>query len=347
MDSPKIGSSALTRILLVDDFEPFRKSVRCLIRQTTESVVLYEVSDGLVAVQKAEELRPNLILLDIGLPSLNGIEVARQIRDLAPESKIIFVTTESSPEFVREALNLGAHGYVVKSRITSDLLAAAEAVLQGGQFVSPGLVGNNRTDATDTRVLPFFIPADSTYAGTERRKVPRNHAVQFYSDDSSFLVALTHFVKSALEAGNSVIVVATESHRDSVLRRLQPLGVDIGAAIEQGRYVSLDAAAVLSTFMVNDLPDPVRFLEVAGNRIMAAAKAAKGKPPRVAVCGECDPPLWTLAKGEAAIRMEQLWNEIAKTYDVDILCGYPLGRFHGTQSRHLFQRICAEHSAVL
>jgi hypothetical protein len=120
----------------------------------------------------------------------------------------------------------------------------------------------------------------------------------------------------------------------------------MGAAIEQGRYIALDAAGALSTFMVNDLPDPVRFFQVAGNLIMAAAKAVKGEHPRVAVCGECDPPLWTLGTGEAAIRMEQLWNEVAKTYDVDILCGYPLGSFHGAQDSHIFQRICAEHSAV-
>jgi hypothetical protein len=64
------------------------------------------------------------------------------------------------------------------------------------------------------------------------------------------------------------------------------------------------------------------------------------------VCGECDPPLWTLGNGEAAIRLEKLWNEIAKTHDVDILCGYPLGGFHSVSSSQIFQRICAEHSAV-
>ena len=80
----------------------------------------------------------------------------------------------------------------------------------------------------------------------------------------------------------------------------------------QGRYISLDAADMLSTFMVNDLPDSARFLEAAANLITAAAKAAKGEHPRVAVCGECEPPLWALGKGEAAIRLEQLWNEIAE-----------------------------------
>jgi DNA-binding NarL/FixJ family response regulator len=98
--------------------------------------IVGEVSDGLEAVRRAEELKPDLILLDIGLPTLNGIEAARQIRSLAPESKIIFLTQESSADVVEEALSLGAWGYVMKARARSDLLPAVEAVLLGKHFVS-------------------------------------------------------------------------------------------------------------------------------------------------------------------------------------------------------------------
>jgi MEDS: MEthanogen/methylotroph, DcmR Sensory domain len=122
--------------------------------------------------------------------------------------------------------------------------------------------------------------------------------------------------------------------------------LDIGAAIEQERYISLDAADTLSTFMINDQPDPVRFLKVVGNLVMAAAKAAKGERPHVAACGECGPLLWEQGNAEAAIRLEHLWDEIAKSYEVDVLCGYSLGRFQGGMGSHIFARICAEHSAV-
>ena len=98
--------------------------------------VVCELSDGLAAVQKAEELKPDLILLDIGLPGLNGIEAGRQIRKLVPSAKIIFLTQESSEDVVQEALSLGALGYVVKTRAGSDLLAAVETVLEGKQYVS-------------------------------------------------------------------------------------------------------------------------------------------------------------------------------------------------------------------
>ena len=96
------------------------------------------VSNGLEAVQKAQELKPDLILMDIGLPGLNGMEAARRIRTLAPNSKIIFLTQESSPELVREAVSLGASGYVFKSKAETDLLIAVDSVLQGKQFFDDG-----------------------------------------------------------------------------------------------------------------------------------------------------------------------------------------------------------------
>ncbi len=96
-------------------------------------------SDGFEAVRKAEELKPDLILLDIGLPNLNGIEVARQVRKLVPRSKIIFLTQEFSADVVQLALSLGADGYVFKINAENDLLAAVEAVISGKQFVSQRL----------------------------------------------------------------------------------------------------------------------------------------------------------------------------------------------------------------
>jgi|SRR5271155_23543 len=129
-------SPSTVRVLVVDDYEPFRRLVCSMLGERPALQIVGEASDGLEAVRQAEELKPDLILLDIGLPTLNGIEAARQIRSLAPESKIIFLTQESSADVVREALSLGAWGYVVKARAGSDLLPAVEAVLLGKQFIS-------------------------------------------------------------------------------------------------------------------------------------------------------------------------------------------------------------------
>ncbi len=133
----KVGAGVPpVRVLVVEDFEPFRRFICSTLERKRDLEVICEVSDGLIAVQKAEELQPDLILLDIGLPTVNGMEAARQIRKVVPEAKILFVSQESSPDVVQEALSLGARGYIVKTSAGSDLSSAVDAVLLEKQFVS-------------------------------------------------------------------------------------------------------------------------------------------------------------------------------------------------------------------
>jgi DNA-binding NarL/FixJ family response regulator len=130
------------RILVVEDYEPFRRFVSSMLRQQPSLHIVGEVQDGLQAVRQAEALQPDLILLDIGLPGLNGIEAARKIRDIAPSAKIVFLTQESASDVVEEAFALGAQGYVLKAQAGSELLAALEAVSLGLRFASHGLDGH-------------------------------------------------------------------------------------------------------------------------------------------------------------------------------------------------------------
>jgi hypothetical protein len=109
----------------------------------------------------------------------------------------------------------------------------------------------------------------------------------------------------------------------------------------------LDVEEMLSKFMVNDLPDQVRFLKLAGDVLAAAAKAAKGEHPRVAACGECSPTLWAQGKADAAIQVEHLCDEIARKRGVDVLCGYVLNSRERETENDFYQRVCAEHSTVL
>jgi len=137
------------RVLVVEDYEPFQRFVTSMLEALPELQIVCKVSDGLEAVQKAEELQPDLILLDIGLPSLNGIEVARQIRKLSPESKILFVSQESSADVVRGALGTGAQGFVVKSDARRELLEGVNAVLRGERFVSNRFSGDEFIEDSD------------------------------------------------------------------------------------------------------------------------------------------------------------------------------------------------------
>ena len=153
MEREKDLERSTIRVLVVDDYEPFRRFVCKTLDKRPDTQVVGEVSDGLDAIRKAEELQPDLIVLDIGLPALNGIEAARRIRKLCPVCKILFLSQESSIELAQEALKLGASGYIVKTHAGSELSAAVEAVCQGRLFVSKGLLTHNRADATDTQAL--------------------------------------------------------------------------------------------------------------------------------------------------------------------------------------------------
>lgn len=143
LDCPNIstqqGSVLMSiRILLVDDFEPWCRIVCSIVQVDLEMQVICEVSDGLSAVQKAKELKPDLILLDIGLPKLNGIDAARKIRKLAPKSRILFLSQETSADVAREALKIGA-GFVVKADAYRELLPAINTIILGRQFLSSRL----------------------------------------------------------------------------------------------------------------------------------------------------------------------------------------------------------------
>jgi CheY-like chemotaxis protein len=181
-----------------------------------------EAVDGPEAIQKAEELKPDLIVLDIGLPKLNGIEAARRIRQLSPSSKIIFLSQNNDLDVVRAALSTGAQGYVCKTDAGRALLPAADAALRGRQFVSSSIRGFESTN-------------------TSGEKAPHRHEVLFYSDDTVLLDGFTRFIAAALKAGDAAIVVATESHRDSFLQRLQAGGVDTDGAFQHGTYIQLDS----------------------------------------------------------------------------------------------------------
>ncbi len=315
------------RILIADDYEGWRRQARLLFQARPEWQLIAEASDGSEAIQKAGELKPDLIVLDIGLPKLNGIEAARQIRQLSPSSKIVFLSQNNDRDIVGAALSTGALGYVHKTDGQSELLAAVDAVLRGKQYLSSSLKGYEFTD-------------------TSSEKAPYRHEVLFYSDDTVFLDGFTRFIAAALKSGNAAIVLATNSHRDSLLQKLKIERVDIDIAIQRGTYISLDAADTLSSIMVNGLPDSARFFESVSGLIEAACKVAKARHPRVAFCGERVGLLWAEGMTDAAIRLEQLCNDLGKSHEVDILCAYPLSSFRGEEDEQQLKSICKEHSAV-
>ena len=127
------------RVLVADDYEPLRRFVSSTLEKLPQLKLVGEASDGLEALQKAQELQPEMIVLDINLPKLNGFEVARRVREHIPQLKIIFFSEDRSFDVAEDALRLGACGYIVKSDAGRELVPALEAVVRGKQFVSSSL----------------------------------------------------------------------------------------------------------------------------------------------------------------------------------------------------------------
>lgn len=248
----------VVRVLVVDDYQPWLRFIRSMLHEAREFHVIGEASDGAEAVEKAAQLEPDLILLDIGLPTLNGIEAARRIREHRPDTTILFVSEQRSQDVVGEAMSTGS-GYVLKSRAPRELFPAIKTVIEGGRFVSTCLYGQNRTD-------PKGEPALSAAKTVENR-----HEVNCYPDQSSLVDSFARFLGKALGNGSAIVVLASESHRVGILQRLKSEGVNLAAAIEQERYFPLDSLDGAHTF------------QFAADLATGAVKAARERNLPVAV----------------------------------------------------------------
>jgi DNA-binding NarL/FixJ family response regulator len=323
------------RALVVDDHDPWCRHVCSVLKTQPGLQVIGEVSDGLEAVQKAQEVQPDLILLDIGLPTLNGIEAARRIRELSPQSKILFITQETSADVVQVALATGARGYVVKTDAGGELLTALEAVLQGEMYVS-------------TRFAERGLTAVSDPAGFPLRSVrEQGHVVQFYTDDAVLLDGLGALLGATLDADESVVAVMTKLHRTGLEKRLIAQGIDTCEAMKNGRLAIFDADQALGQFMDAVGPSRERFLLQFGNIVRRAEAASLVKSRPVVVFGEMVAVLWAQKKYDAAIRLEELWNELSLTCSFYLCCAYPASGFGGTPRGGPYAAICARHSEVV
>jgi DNA-binding NarL/FixJ family response regulator len=318
------------RVLVVEDHEWWRRYISSALEQASQWEIVGAVSDGIEAVQKARDLKPDVILLDVGLPSLDGIQAARRMLAHDPSSRILFVSEQQSLDIAEVALGTGARGYIVKSDVGRELLPAMEAVVEGERFVSGKLAGRGFETTIDGRVA---------------REI-QCHEAGFYSDESSVLDAYARFAEAALDAGNGLLMVVASSRRDQLYQRLQARGIDIDHTIKERRCLWRDVPAALSSFMVDGRVDEARFWNAASALIMEAARASKRDPPRVSVCGDGAATLLQDGLTDAAIRLEQLWDDVARTFNVDIFCPYSCQSLRCDDESPIFRDLRASHSAV-
>jgi PAS domain S-box-containing protein len=192
-------------------------------------------------------------------------------------------------------------------------------------------------------------PEDDLSSSEISSSFPREHihTVQFYGDDGVLLHELNNYIGSALTGGSSSVIIATAGHIDNLSLKLKGQGIDLAKAAAESRYIALDATDVLSRFMVNGRPKPLRFSEVIGGVIARAAGASRAENRRVVAFGEMVALLWAEGNVEGAIQVEKLWNELAKMYSFALHCAYPMQGFCKQEMADSLLNICAEHTGIV
>jgi CheY-like chemotaxis protein len=292
--------------------------------------VIGAASDGREAVHQIEKLKPDLILMDIGLPGINGIEAARQVIARDPSSRILFVSEHQSPDIVQEALGCGARGYITKSDAGRELLPAIDAIVRGQWFMSARLGGRRFDTATDV----------------DAARELRRHEAGIYSDEALLLDDYARFSEAALRTGITLIAILPESRRNSLHQRLRARAVDVDGALRNGTHFVLEVPAVASRFIVDGRLDEARFWQATSTLVLQAAGTTAEKRPCAAVCGDGAATLLREGKVEAAMALERLWDDVARTFDVDVFCPYLADDLRCDGDNPVFQSICAAHSAV-
>jgi|SRR5665213_455784 len=199
---------------------------------------------------------------------------------------------------------------------------------------------------SESSLVEKALTQELTRIAGQGSKTASTHEAQFYLQDQVLLNHLVPFIAAALKRGDPAVIVATKAHQDALIRRLSVEGLDMEAASNEGRYVTVDAAGTLSIFMVNGMPESSRFFRIVSGMIEEALKTAKTAQPRLAVFGEWVSVLCEKGQADAAIRLEELGNQLAAKYDLDLLCGYEMSSMNGEEHRAEFQSICDEHSDI-
>jgi len=313
-----IATPARPRVLLADDHIEFRELVSRLLAPAFDIVAT--AADGRQALDLARRLRPDVVVLDVAMPECNGFQTLEQLRRDGLETRAVFLTMHSDDEFVAAAINGGAHGYVLKSRMHLDLIRAIDHALAGRLFV-PSLASL------------------STIAGSR-------HAVQFHADESHFLDEVSELVGATLRSGEQVMLLTGEATRIGVAQRLQARQIDLAVLAEREQYVAADSALALSQVMHDGRPDRKRLAEIVHGLDRLRLAVSNGPRGRLTIFGDMAVSLCRNGNFEAALDLERIWNELTRTLPFFTVCLYSIDCFEHSQGRNLLSNVCAEHSAV-
>jgi CheY-like chemotaxis protein len=305
------------RVLVADDYPQVLESVSGLLSKDFD--VVATATHGLQAVDLALRLQPDVVVLDVAMPKFDGFQTAQALRQQGSRARIVFLTMHRTDEYVSAAMSAGGHGYVLKSRIYSDLASAIEHAFEGRRFVP-------------------FLTSLSTLVGGQ-------HTVQFHMNDRFFLDEVSRFVGSALRAGEPVVVVADEATRDGLAHRLHAQELDLGRLASRGQFVAHDSAKAVSRAMHGGYPDRDVLTEMIDDLERSRVASANRPDCRLNIVGDMNVSLCRNGDIEAAIEVERIWDDLTSGLPFFTVCSYPVDCFERVGAE-LFGRVCAEHGAV-
>jgi DNA-binding NarL/FixJ family response regulator len=319
-------SLAPLRVIVIDDHQTWVQQVSAMIENTGTWHVVGTAADGAEGCALADSLTADLILLDIELPKLNGIETATRILAANPSARILFLSGHSSWDVIEAALLTGARGYLLKNFAGPELVPAMAAIAAGRRFLSAAAGGR------------------AFNAGSDRHELHSHHA-GVYATDASLEGDYEAFAAAALMTGKAVLAAMHPDRQQEVQRRLKQRGIDIDRAIAEDRYMPLNVAEALPLMMADGLPDASLMWAIIVPLLARAARATRSNAPVLAAFGDCAQTLWNAGEPSAAILLEQYWDEIAKTVNLDLLCGYTLRGFEA-EDEDTRELLGAMHTAV-
>ena len=309
---------AKPRVLLADNHEHVLEIVAGLLAADFE--IVGAVPDGRQALNLSLKLDPDIVVLDIGMPELDGFQTLRELRRAGSRAKVVLLTLHHSDAYVVEAIGSGAQGYVLKTRIHSDLISAIDHVLDGR----------------------LFMPSLTALYGTGLS----GHAVQFHLNDDFFLDEVSQVISATLRSGEPIVVAATDQTRAGIAQRLKERGLDPAEKSAQGQYIAIDAAEALSQFMRDGHPDPDCLADMIRDMDSLRLSSARGPQSRLTIIGELAVLLCRSGKVEAAVELERIWSKLTEQLPFLTVCSYPVDCFQDNDSREFFPAVCAEHFAV-
>jgi len=305
-------------VLIVDDHRGVLDSVSAMLARDFE--VAGVAIDGPQALEVAQRVNPHLIVLDINMPGLDGFQTFRALEQQGSRAAVVFLSVFDVEEHVSEAFRCGGHGYVLKSRAARDLPTALRQAHLGRRFA----------------------PSLGTMAMLTHG---RGHDVQVHAGGESLLDDLAAFFDLALQRGDATCVISTAHVRDGLSARLRRRGWPIGGSDRHKRYLTIDAAAGLSRFMRNGLPDRNLLAAIAAGLEDYRRAGVERETNRLTIFGNMSELLVADGNTSGALALERLWHTLTADRPFYTICGFCRSAFEETAAE-LRPGLYAEHEVV-